>query len=223
MIVAGLLTTQTSCATSGVAGMPCADPNVQNQRAKELQQIRQADQTDRKWQADLAKGIQPSRETLEKMAEKDLSRRMRVGEIFGESCLKSAVDYEAAYLVYQHGNTPDHYFQAFLWSKKALELGHTHIKGEIAMAIDRYLVSIGHKQLFGTQATQAGLGACFCIQPIEESFPQTIRDEYRGGKIAAYTGLELLKVLNGPTSKCPASYCAMDLQATPKGSVPGFW
>lgn len=90
------------------------------------------------------------------------------------------------------------------------------------MALDRYLVSINHKQLFGTQAIQSTLGSCWCIQPIEDSFPQKLRDEYRGGTNAAYTGLAFLKILNAEKN-CPTTYCDIKLQETPKGTVPGFW
>lgn len=204
------------------AGMPCEDIQVQAQRSLELQKIRDADQADRAWQKDLEKGKQPSQETLENMASHDLQRRMRIGEIFGEGCLKSAADYEAAFIVYQHGNTANQYFQAFLWSQQALALGDTHVKGDVATAMDRYLVSTGQKELFGTQAIQPTLGGCWCIQPVEESFPQSLRDEYRGGKNTAYTGLAYLKKLNGGNN-CPAAFCDTKLKPTPKGSVPGFW
>jgi hypothetical protein len=204
-------------------GAPCLDSEVQTQRSLELQRLRKEDQLDRKWQEDLQRGNQPSYEIMENMSKNDLKRRMRVGEIFGEGCFKSAADYEAAGIVYQHGSTPNHYFQAFVWFKEALDLGGLTLKAEMAMAIDRYLVAIGHKQLFGTQAFQKNVGECFCIQPIERSFPQNLRDEYRGGEDAAYTGLSLLKSLNGPASSCPVAYCRASLRSTPKGTVPGFW
>lgn len=207
--------------TSFAAGKPCSSSEVQTQRSRELQKIRKADQADRAWQVNLEKGMQPSLKLLEKMNRNDLTRRMRVGEIFGEGCINSAADYEAAFIVYQHGNTSAHYFQAFLWAKEALSLG-SPVKGEVAMAIDRYLVSIGHKELFGTQAAQPILGGCWCIQPIEESFPESIRDEYRGGSNAAYTGLAYLKVLNKGSS-CPAAFCDTKLSPSPRGTVPGFW
>lgn len=166
------------------------------------------------------KGEQPTPKAIEKMNRNDLKHRKRVGEIFGEGCLKSAADYEAAFLVFQHGNTPDHYFQAFLWSKQALAFGDEKLKGEVAMAIDRYLVSIEHKQLFGTQASKAN--ECWCIQPVEESFPDARRSEYRGGGNEAYTGLPYLKVLNAGT-QCPAAYCDGNFLPSPQGTVPGFW
>ena len=219
---AALFISQASCATPAPAGTPCSDARTQSRRSSELQRIREADQADRAWQANLEKMPQPSQAVLERMSRNDLGRRMRVGEIFGEGCLQSADDYEAAFMVYQHGTTPGHYFQAFLWSKEALSLGNGHVKSEVAMAIDRYLVSTEHEQLFGTQASQPALGACWCIQPIEGSFPAVLREEYRGGPNEAYTGLAYLKILNRGTG-CPDSFCDTHLRPSPQGSVPGFW
>jgi hypothetical protein len=215
-----LLFLQTACATSSTnLGMPCADPKVQTDRSGELQKIAKEDQVDRDWQK---KGVQPTQQMLEKMAEHDLQRRKRVGEILGEGCLKSADDYAAAYIVYQHGNTSDQYLQAFLWSKKAMTMGKSNMKADVANAVDRYLVSEGHKQLFGTQTLLPKLRGCWCIQPIEDSFPDSIRSEYRGGPVADYTGLPYLKILNKGMS-CAAEYCPQKLLPSPKGTVPGFW
>ena len=88
------------------------------------------------------------------------------------------------------------------------------------MAVDRYLVSLEHKQLFGTQASRPS--ECWCIQPIEEGFPESLRSEYRGGGNAAVTGLAYLKILNAGKN-CPAAYCDNKLQPSPKGTVVGFW
>jgi hypothetical protein len=211
--------TQVSHATSVAVGMPCSDPNVQAQRSSELQKILKADQADRAWQIE---GKNPTLKNLEKMARNDLKRRKRVGEILGEGCFKTIADYKAAFTVYQHGNTPDQFLQAFLWSKQALKMGDDHMKPDIAEAVDRYLVSLGNKELFGTQAYEPTVGGCWCIQPIEDSFPDSLRDEYRRGKNAAFTGLNYLKTLNKGMT-CPAAYCDTNLQPSPQGTVPGFW
>lgn len=50
-----------------------------------------------------------------------------------------------------HGEVADHYFQAFYFANKADIQGYKDAKWLKAAAIDRYLVSIGHKQLFATQ------------------------------------------------------------------------
>jgi hypothetical protein len=225
LILLGILVvTQVNGETSVAIGMPCANAKIQARRSAELQRIRAADQADRAWQTSGANGSpQPTLAGVEKMSRNDLQRRKRVGEILGEGCFKSADDYEAAFVVYQHGNTSDQYFQAFLWSQQALKLGNTKVKPGVALAIDRYLVSIGHKELFGTQAFAADLGhGCWCIQPVEDSFPDSRRSEYRGGADTAYTGLSYLRILNQGTN-CPTSYCNTNLLPSPEGSVPGFW
>ena len=74
-------------------------------------------------------------------------------EILGEGCFKSAEDYAAASLIYQHGDSPDHFFQAFIWALRAVQLGDFQQKSLVAMTVDRYLISSGKKQLFGTQAS----------------------------------------------------------------------
>lgn len=210
--------------TSGIMGMPCADSKTQARRSAELQKIREADQADRAWQTSGPNGSpQPTQALLDKMARNDLQRRKRVGEILGEGCFKTSDDYKAAFTIYQHGNTADQYFQAYLWSNKAFALGDTKVKPMVAEAVDRYLVSIGHKELFGTQAFQTvAPNGCWCIQPIEDSFPASIRNEYRGGVNAAYTGLPYLKILNQGTH-CSVSYCSTDLLPSPQGTVPGLW
>jgi len=222
LFVSLLLFAHASYATTAILGQPCADPAVQNDRSVELKRILESDQADRDWLKNLTPGERPAQKLLDSMNRNDLRRRMRVGEIFGEGCLKSAADYNSAFFVYQHGNTSGHYFQAFIWAKESLNLGNPNVKGEVAMAVDRYLVSTGRQQLFGTQASQTKASTCFCIEPIEASFPETMRTEYRGGGNAAYTGLEYLKTLNKGLN-CIASYCQTNLRPSPKGSVPGFW
>lgn len=218
-VICTLFSFQANCLSPQQTGMPCADPKVQSQRSTEMEHLRQADQADRGWQL---RGEPPTLKTLAGMNKHDLIRRKRVGEIFGEGCLNTAADYKAAFIIYQHGNNSDHYFQAFIWSHKVLLMGDQSAKSEVAMAIDRYLVSVDHKQLFGTQATKSIDGDCWCIQPVEESFPQSLRDDYRGGDDADFTGLAYLKILNA-AKNCPVAFCGTKLQPSPQGTVPGFW
>ncbi len=187
------------------------DSSIYEQRAKELQQIVKADQDARK-----TIPLPPGTEIA------DLKRRMRVGELFGEGCLKSAADFSAAALVYQHGNVPEHFFQTFLWAKRAVELGDESQKRLMAMGLDRYLVNSGKKQLFASQAYKLGSnGACWCLQPVEKSFPDSKRLEYMHQSLAQ--SLKWVDELNKGT-KCPAaSECHSSPSPSPAGSIPGFW
>jgi hypothetical protein len=138
-------------------------------RSKELRKLVTEDQADR---------TQPRPQDL---LMRDKARRMRIGEIFGEGCFRSAGDYASAALVYQHGNVPDHFYQAFLWARRAVELdGGAHAMMLVAFAIDRYLTNVGKKQLFGSQVVRSTTNPdCWCLQPVEPSFPDSKRVEYR--------------------------------------------
>lgn len=153
---------------------------------------------------------------------RDEYRRKRVGEIFGEGCFSKAEDYAAAALVYQHGVVPDHFFQTFIWSKRGVELGDEKQKRMMALGIDRYLVNIGHRQLFGSQANRPGSdpNGCWCLQKVEKSFPNRLRRQYAGKSLAE--AFEWLKELNAG-KKCPIRECTESLKTSPQGIVPGFW
>jgi hypothetical protein len=193
-------------------------------RSAELQKLVRADQED--YRKDMT--LHPERpldlKKMMAMMKNDLRRRKRVGEIFGEGCLRSAADYSAAALIYQHGEVPDHFFQAFLWFREAVRWGDETKKGEMALAVDRYLTKSGKKQLFGSQLSSIdtiapGKPACYCLEPIEDSFPDEMRDKYLDRRAR---GFEVLAKFNAGKD-CAPKLCAHELAPTPAGSVPGFW
>lgn len=55
-----------------------------------------------------------------------------------------------AYLL-QHGDSPDEYKMAHEYAKKAVDMGSKATKWLFAATLDRYLVSIGKLQKYGTQ------------------------------------------------------------------------
>lgn len=191
-------------------------PAKQKSRSRELQILVIDDQSDRHDYAKMNK-VQ-----LSQMAENDRVRRKRVGEIFGEGCLKSAADFNAAALIFQHGDSPEHYYQSFLWSLRALQLGDSLNRDGVAVAIDRYLVNIGHKQLFGTQAKAIpGQKGCYCIQQSEPSVPESMVSKYAALSKQA-RAKEYNKLFNQHSS-CVMKECDEQLKPSPKGTVPGFW
>ena len=195
---------------------PCLqDTDRQAARAAELQAIVQADQDDRK----------DPNQMNEAVASRDLLRRTRVAEIFAEGCFKTSNDYSAAALVFQHGDTADHVFQTFVWSKKAIELGDRSQMHLMADGIDRYLVRTGQKQLF---ATQAGINwpvtekTCWCLEPVELSFPDSKREEYVRKNLQE--AFEWVASVNAGKPGCSIpTYCNHSLKPSPEGTVPGFW
>lgn len=208
----------TSCTSAQTDNyIPCnQDPQRLEVRSKELAQIVKADQDDREdFQS-------KTPEEMQKMVKNDVVRRKRVGEIFGEGCFSKAQDFAAAALVYQHGDVPEHFFQTFMWAKRAVELGDHTQQRMMALGIDRYLVNTGKRQLFGSQATKDGLTAeaCWCLQQVEESFPDQVRKSQAGKNLKE--ALEWVQELNAGKS-CPTQECTKELQPSPKGTVPGFW
>lgn len=187
---------------------------TQQTRSRELAELAAADQNDRINFGSL------SEDEIKRVMLSDLERRMRVGELFGDGCMVSAADYMNGAIIYQHGTQPDHYFQAFTWAKRGGELGDAGGKYLAAMAIDRYLVSLGKKQLFGSQFAKKNItDPCICMEPVEPSFPEEMRKEYTSMTLEErYTKMD---AFNG--KNCPHIECDHNLEPTPKGSIVGFW
>jgi hypothetical protein len=199
---------------------PCqSDPERQRARSEELQKIVNADQADRQ-DSDRLFNDPVFRN---KILRRDLKRRKRVGVIFGEGCFKDARDFAAAALVYQHGDVPEHYFQTYVWSKRAVELGDVSQKRLMGLGIDRYLVKIGQKQLFASQATKVNGSKCWCLEQVEPTFPEETRVEIANKTLAQ--ALDWVKELNKDEPSCSEPKQCEDkpLEPTPTGSIPGLW
>lgn len=217
LLLVVLITPACVTANRAIASQPftqCpSDPAKQELRSKELQDIVKADQDDREIPADKI--------NWEQVLPRDESRRKRIGEIFGEGCLKNEKDYSAAALVYQHGNVPDHFMQTFLWAKRAVELGDPSQSRLMAMGLDRYLVNIGHKQLFATQASKP-MNECWCLEEVEKSYPE--KDRIKIAQKSVQDALQWVDSLNNNQASCkPAKFCQKNLKESKQGIVPGFW
>jgi len=77
------------------------------------------------------------------MRKADLRRRARVAELFAGGCLSKAGDFANAALIFQHGDVPEHFFQAYVWAHRAVELGDEAAGELVGLALDRYLVRTG--------------------------------------------------------------------------------
>ena len=192
------------------------DLTMQTSRSLELKNLVEADQKAREdWEV-------MSDDKAVKLFQEDMKRRKRVGEIFGEGCFKMVQDYASAALIYQHGYVPDHYYQAFIWANEAVRLGDVTQKHLVALAIDRYLISIGKKQLFGSQASYNAVppNKCYCIEPVEKTFPDSIRLDYLGKTLSEeYSWIESLN----QKKHCQTNECQNTLEPSPVGTVPGLW
>lgn len=189
--------------------------DLQKIRSAELQEILILDQKDRE-HPDFS-----NQEAIKKISINDEKRRKRVAEIFAEGYLKTASDYHVAALVFQHGTVPDHYYQAYIFAKKGVELGDVSQNQLAALAIDRYLISIGRKQLFGSQYNMYDMKkTCYCMQPVQANFPDNKR------KKMAYFNINeryaFMQQLNA--KECPQKInCQSNLKDNMPGSIPGVW
>jgi hypothetical protein len=191
-----------------------SDPAKQALRSAELQEIVAADQADRK--------IPVLEIDWNQILPRDEARAKRIAEVFAEGCLSSAKDYAAAALVFQHGVVPDHYYQAYLWAKKSVELGDEGQKWLVAAAIDRYLVNIGHKQIYGAQYTSEGPNLCMCLTQTERAFPDRLRVKQTGKTLK--DRLAWVVELNKDKPLCKqVAFCEKPLKSSPQGSFPGVW
>jgi len=192
-----------------------SNPRLQGEKSAELLKLVKEDRADRS-------GSYVSID-WNKVNFRDLRRRIEVADIFAEACFKSAADYASAALIFQHGNTADHYYQAFLWANEAVKLGDELQTYQVANGLDRYLVAIGHKQLFGTQFSSHDLKTgTFCLQPVESSFPESRRSAYIKMSREDYNAF-VLKTIGSTQSPRELKICDTVLKASPEGTVPGFW
>lgn len=181
------------------------DPAIQVTKSAELQVLLNQDQADR--EGFNTKHFSPNKNIMLR----DRERRKRAASLYAEGCLKSSADYYAAAMIFQHGEVPDHYYQAYHWAKMAAEKGNQDGMKLAAMAYDRYLVSIGEKQLFATQYSMYDMKKqCYCMDPVDVRYTdasrkkyslQTIKEKYRQ-----------LKQLNAGKQCAPETYCRIKLK-----------
>jgi tetratricopeptide (TPR) repeat protein len=84
---------------------------------------------------------------------RDAARRDRVRQMAGAGQLKSPDDYFFAAMIFQHGEDEASYDQAYRYATHAVELDPSFVKARwlVAASKDRYHMSRGEPQLYGTQ------------------------------------------------------------------------
>jgi len=108
---------------------------------EELVEIYKADQADRQ--------TQPIDWNI--VSKRDSLREVRIYELLDSSKVRTSLDYHNAAMIFQHGRDSVAYGMAVKLMKKSIELDSTANKWLLAAAIDRYLLSKGEPQIYGTQ------------------------------------------------------------------------
>ena len=133
-----------------------------------LEEIYGADQADRQIMID-DPHLTPD-ETINIMIS-DFERRQEVYSYLVSGRVASGKAFHQAALIFQHGDCSEHYKFASELAAKAIELGYEEDKWLYAAALDRYLLSIGEREKFGTQTTGG------CPGELEFYDPETTDEE----------------------------------------------
>jgi hypothetical protein len=104
-----------------------------------------------------------------KVEERDRSRRDAVRRLYAANKLKTGTDYYRAAVIMQHGKTPDDFLTAHEMATAAVLLGRHSMRWLVAATHDRFLISIGRRQRFGTQY---GADALY---PVEDGVTDAMR------------------------------------------------
>lgn len=126
-----------------------------------LRQLYEADQQDR------ADWEQKSDEQLYEVFARDSLRRKAVDDILAAGDARTAEDYYHAAMVYQHGKDSTDYRKAYEAARQAAALDSTHASAPwlTAASWDRYQLSIGKAQWYGTQYIEQD--SLLRLQPID--------------------------------------------------------
>jgi len=128
----------------------------------ELKELYKADQQDRQGAFEDT--------DWESLRKEDKKRLTRVNEFYKKSLIKTAEDMFYAAMIFQHGRIPKYFKQAMELSKKSWELGSKDGKWLYPRAEDRYLLSLGKAQIWGTQFIKEKINEPWKLQePFDKS------------------------------------------------------
>jgi hypothetical protein len=132
------------------AALSCSGPRQDASTA--LQLLFEQDQAERSGPIEQA--------DLTTMEIADSARRERVRALAARGALLSADDHYHAAMIFQHGRDSAAYHQAHVWAQRAEQLDSTQlrIRWLVAATWDRYQMSRGQPQWFGTQTTRLKAG-----------------------------------------------------------------
>jgi hypothetical protein len=90
------------------------------------------------------------KEWNQRLKVRDRLRRWRLEELRAAGALQTGPDYYHAAMILQHGDGPDDFWQAHEWCMKAVALGCEEARWLAAASYDRWLMSQGKPQKYGT-------------------------------------------------------------------------
>ncbi len=102
------------------------------------------------------------------LKERDEKRLQRVNQIYKQGLITKSQDMYHAGMIYQHGGSSDRYKIAVALSEKGMKLGNKDCKWLYSRAVDRYRLSIGKTQIWGTNWDKNPSGKWVLAEPFDK-------------------------------------------------------
>ena len=118
--------------------MPPETDNLQ------LEEVFQEDQKDRE-------KVYDAPEEIERLKERDRRRRKKVHMMMELGEVQTKRDLYHAAVVFQHGEVSEEFLISHRLAAMSAILGHRTARWLLAASLDRYLMSLGQSQVYGTQ------------------------------------------------------------------------
>lgn len=112
----------------------------------------------------------------QKLDSADMERRIEVLEYLQNGETFSSRDLVYAAYIFQHGACPEHYQLANRLAQVPLDAGEPEARWLYAATLDRYLMSLGEPQKFGTQYTW--IDGAFQLYPVDPATTDAERAQY---------------------------------------------
>jgi hypothetical protein len=122
------------------------------------------------------------------VARRDFLRLTVVKELYAQKKLQTGPDYYHAAMILQHSGTAEDYLLSHELCIVAICKGNEEAKWLAAASEDRFLMSIGRGQRFGTQYTRKGPNATYLIYRIEPGVTDELRRALNVKPIAGREG-----------------------------------
>ena len=137
-----------------------------------------------------------SRAYWKKVVTEDQRRQLEVMGYLQKGELNSANDLYHSAMIFQHGNCPEHFKLANSLAEKAMERGSDGARWLYAATLDRYLMSQGKPQKFGTQFVTVGKTGTWELYDCDPTTTDEERARYKVPSLAVQK--QKLEKLNGP-------------------------
>jgi hypothetical protein len=154
---------------------------------------------------------------------RDRARQSRIRELYVSAQLKSGADYFHAAMVLQHGQVPEDFLLCHELCIVAISKGEDHAGWLAAASEDRFLMSIGRPQRFGTQFRPNSPGGPLRLGEIGEGVTDELRRELNVPPLAEAKAREtkMNQESKEPRQPVPPTPSAVTPAAEPPRQPPG--